>query len=58
LQRHLLPAAGGHDPLGQPLVHAGDDAGEPGRLVLPLGSESGSRHGTGSSLDAVLLAGE
>jgi pimeloyl-ACP methyl ester carboxylesterase len=29
LQRHPLPAGGGHDPLGQPLAHAGDDAGQP-----------------------------
>ena len=62
LQRPRLPAGGGHDPLGQPLAHAGDDAGEPGRLILPLGSGARTAqrglHGTGSSLDAVLLAGE
>ena len=55
-QRHLLPAGGGHDPLGQPLAHAGDDAGKPGRLVLPLGSEARTAqrglHETGSSLNA------
>jgi hypothetical protein len=43
LQRHLLPAAGGHDPLGQPFAHAGDDAGEPGRLVLPLSRSAATR---------------
>ena len=62
LQRHLLPAGGGNDPLGQPLARAGEDAGEPGRLVLPPGSGARTAqrglHGTGSSLDAVLLAGE
>jgi hypothetical protein len=62
LQRHLLPAGGGHDPLGRPLAHAGEDTGEPGRLVLPLGSGARTAqrglHGTGGSLDAVLLVGE
>jgi len=29
LQRRLLPAGRGHDPLGQPVAHAGEDAGQP-----------------------------
>jgi hypothetical protein len=63
LQRHLLPGGGGHDPLGQPLAHArGEDVGEPGRLVLPLGSRARTSqrglHGAAGSLDARLLVGE
>ena len=55
------PAGGGHDPLGQPLAHAGEDAGQPAAWSCRSGPKPAAQRGlheTGSSLDAVLLAGE